>query len=407
MTRSDGASFGTAATDTNGLTPFFVATVGTFDICEVGVPVWWPSAPPTSCQSLTISATDDGKPIVSFDWTNDAVPLSCTTVATDELDGDHLLPVSGGVLLDLIHCEKLVAGTEYTVNGELQSVAGGVATPTGLTGKATFMASGASQDVIVSYSVPVGYRCASLVAFETVGPRGHHCGEPRGPCQSTGPVRVPAVSTHTTTTSGGKLANVGEQVQDRVDYCGFAPGDYVFTAVWQHAATASGSQTAQCLPLNMVGTATAHVALGAPSGSVLTSPVLIPDDETSTFVEYETVTQAGTKIAEHAACSDLDQTVWRPTLQTQRAEADPSVRNPTATSSTSLGSRLLRSRAGSPGRSRRAALPWHCGHGFVELGTTTATSTLVTRPIMATVSTDRRAKRTNPAARTRTTRCSC
>jgi hypothetical protein len=90
-------------------------------------------------------------------------PLWVRSSVADKLDGDRVLAVSGGELIDTVSFDQLEPGVEYTVSGVLVQQADGAATP--LTASTTFTAAAGSGSVELAYTVPAGYAGETLVSF--------------------------------------------------------------------------------------------------------------------------------------------------------------------------------------------------------------------------------------------------
>ena len=89
-------------------------------------------------------------------------PLWVRASVADKLDGDRILAVSGGDLIDTVSFDQLEPGGEYTVTGTLVRQSDGTATP--VTASTTFTATTTSGSVQLTYVVPVGYAGAALVS---------------------------------------------------------------------------------------------------------------------------------------------------------------------------------------------------------------------------------------------------
>ena len=90
-------------------------------------------------------------------------PLWVRASVADKLDGDRVLAVSGGELIDTVSFDQLEPGVEYTVSGVLVQQADGAATP--VTASTTFTPAATSGSVELAYTVPTGYAGATLVSI--------------------------------------------------------------------------------------------------------------------------------------------------------------------------------------------------------------------------------------------------
>lgn len=90
-------------------------------------------------------------------------PLWVRASVADTVDGDRVLAVSGGELIDTVSFDQLEPGAEYTVSGVLVQQADGAATP--VTASTTFTAASTSGAVELTYTVPAGYAGATLVSI--------------------------------------------------------------------------------------------------------------------------------------------------------------------------------------------------------------------------------------------------
>ena len=90
-------------------------------------------------------------------------PLWVRASVADTVDGDRVLAVSGGELIDTVSFDQLEPGVEYTVSGVLVQQADGAATP--VTAATTFTADATSGSVELTYLVPAGYAGATLVSI--------------------------------------------------------------------------------------------------------------------------------------------------------------------------------------------------------------------------------------------------
>jgi LPXTG-motif cell wall-anchored protein len=84
--------------------------------------------------------------------------------ASDQADGDKVLPAAGGTVVDVVSYGNLIPGAEYTVRGELMDKATGEGT--GITGETVFTPASANGTVDVLFDVPAGFHGKTLVAFE-------------------------------------------------------------------------------------------------------------------------------------------------------------------------------------------------------------------------------------------------
>jgi hypothetical protein len=85
---------------------------------------------------------------------------------TDQADGDRVLAVSGGTLVDSVSYEQLDPGTEYTVSSVLMRGSDASATP--LTAETSFTPSEPDGSVELTFTVPSGYAGESLVSFSRI-----------------------------------------------------------------------------------------------------------------------------------------------------------------------------------------------------------------------------------------------
>jgi len=90
-------------------------------------------------------------------------PLWVRASVADKVDGDRVLEVSGGELIDTVSYDQLEPGAEYTVTGVLVRQADGALTP--VTAATTFVAAASSGSVELVYTVPAGYAGATLVSI--------------------------------------------------------------------------------------------------------------------------------------------------------------------------------------------------------------------------------------------------
>ena len=329
VVRDDGTDFGTHATIVNGFTDRIPATAGRFTVCEVAKPAW--ALPLTNGPCLKIVVAPNGSASVEVVYTNVVPIVECTTTLRDVADGDQILATTGGSLVDHVRCTGLVPGTTYTVAGELQRRNDdGTVTPSGITGSATVVASASDMTIDVSYTVPDGHACSVFVAFETVSIGARVIAEHADATDENQTAYVPRIRTSARTDHGGRLANPGDTMTDRVEYCGYPEGAYEMRVVWQNATVAVRQGTAAvptCSATTLVATIAHTVVTGAPSGTVDLPGVAVPADGPGRFVAFESSTKIdvtpAAAVAEHRDCSDERQTIWRPTIVTERAEIDP------------------------------------------------------------------------------------
>ncbi|MET0859517.1 MAG: VaFE repeat-containing surface-anchored protein, partial [Microbacterium sp.] len=122
-----------------------IATVTLYDVVAFGPPIARHADLTDAQQTLVIRA-----------------PLIRSSL-TDEADGDQVLAVTGGTLVDSVSFEQLEPGTEYTVTSEL--IRASDASPTSLAAAQTFTPSEADGSVELSFDVPSGYAGQTLVSF--------------------------------------------------------------------------------------------------------------------------------------------------------------------------------------------------------------------------------------------------
>ncbi|MEB4615185.1 VaFE repeat-containing surface-anchored protein, partial [Leucobacter sp. M11] len=91
-------------------------------------------------------------------------PVELSTSASDQADGDRVLPASGGVIVDVISFRGLTPGEAVTVRGELMDRTTGRGT--GLTLEHSFVPTVSVGTVEVTVTVPSGFAGTTLVAFE-------------------------------------------------------------------------------------------------------------------------------------------------------------------------------------------------------------------------------------------------
>jgi hypothetical protein len=74
--------------------------------------------------------------------------------------------------------------------------------------------------------------------------------------------------------------------------------------------------------VGLTATETFTVTSKGQAGRVTMPTVIVPTDGTGVLVAFETATIDGEEIASHRDCNSHAQTIWRPTLSTQRAVVD-------------------------------------------------------------------------------------
>ncbi len=332
VTRDDGRDFGTTTTAADGRTNAVTVTAGTYRVCEVAAPAWWTFGLPSTCETVVV--TPGVAAAVELVWTNVVGTPTCSTSLVDDADGDHLLSESGGPVTDTVHCAGLVPGTQYSVDGELHvRNADATGTPTGITATTTFVATSPVQDVTVQFTVGDGYACTVLVAGETLRIGSRVVTTHLSLDDEAQTIYVPQIGTRAQSSNGGQLASAGDGMTDVVEWCGLPIGEATMSLAWQTAEQttvngspqidAAGNPVMACTPLSTsTATQTFTVTSKGETGQVTMPTLPVPTDGRGVFVAFEAVSVGGTEVASHRDCNSLAQTIWRPTLSTQRAVAD-------------------------------------------------------------------------------------
>ena len=130
--------------------------LGTYDVCETGVPTWAAGLVDTGCRTVEVTL-DVLATTLEIVYVNEVPEPVIDTYAIDPSDGDQLIEIHQTEIVDRVQLDRLVPGTTYRVRGELVDAATGA--PSGFVGQTEFTADEASVEVDVAITVlelPVG-----------------------------------------------------------------------------------------------------------------------------------------------------------------------------------------------------------------------------------------------------------
>jgi hypothetical protein len=161
VTTDANGRFSIPGTITNTSAELEVSLSAPADTVMMREPTTWSSA--SRPQNMVLVDNTPISDTISLAAEVPLVPVLGTS-ATDQADGDKVLPAAGGTVVDVVSYENLTPGVEYTVRGELMDKATGEGT--GITGETTFTPATANGTVEVLFTVPAGHAGSTLVVFE-------------------------------------------------------------------------------------------------------------------------------------------------------------------------------------------------------------------------------------------------
>ena len=264
---------------------------------------------------------------VHQDITDQGQSVPVPSIGTTAQNGNAALgkTVTPGTLTDTIAYTNLVPGKPYTATGVFQVVSSaGIATPTSITGSATFTPTASSGSVVVTFPVPQAlvdkYAGDTLVAFETLSQGGVQIVIHASVTDHGQTVYVPKIGTTVANGNGksGQLATAGGTVVDHIAYTNLVVGK-AYTAAGEFQAVVAGKPVAT----GIKGVATFTPT--ATTGSVnVTFPM--PADMSKwagqPLVAFETLSQGGVAVSINANINDTPETVYVPGIGTTAQNAD-------------------------------------------------------------------------------------
>ncbi|WCC79091.1 VaFE repeat-containing surface-anchored protein [Cutibacterium equinum] len=230
------------------------------------------------------------------------------TTATDKADGDHMIPASGGTVVDTVSYSGLIPGKTYQVSGELMDKATGKST--GVKASRTFTPAKATGTVSVEFTVPANVVAGrELVAFEHVRQNGKDVAVHTDINDVNQTVWVPKVGTTAVDKADGDhtVSVKGGTVVDTVRYEGLEPGK-----TYQVSGELMDRHTGKPTGIKGAATFTATKA----DGTVDVTYTVPAGTEGREFVVFETVTRGGKQIASHTDLKDSLQTIWQSVIGT-------------------------------------------------------------------------------------------
>jgi len=229
--------------------------------------------------------------------------------------GDKFL-APGEKITDTIGYTGLIPGVEHTAVGELYTVVDGKATATGITAETTFTPETSTGQVKVTFTLPKTFPTGqTVVVYEDLTVAGKVIASHRNPTDEGQTVYVPEIRTQASDqTDGDKTVFPGGTVIDKVSYSGLHIGKtYTVTGELMEKVGTKQVHT------GIFGKATFVAKTSA--GSVEVAFKIPASFEIGrTLVAFETVSYEGRTIAIHADISDVDQTVYVPSVGTSAVD---------------------------------------------------------------------------------------
>ncbi|WP_106848918.1 VaFE repeat-containing surface-anchored protein [Blastococcus sp. Marseille-P5729] len=230
------------------------------------------------------------------------LPPTLGTSASDQADGDKLVPASGGTIVDVLEYTNLTPGQEYTINGELFNKTTGKLTGITATAKLTPTAANGTAEVL--FTVPAGFDGQTLVVYEELlDVDGTIVAEHKDPEDEDQTVYVPSIGTSAADQKDGDktMDHAGGAIVDVVAYTNLLPGQ-TYTVNGELVDKSTGA------PTGITGTATFTPT--ASSGTVEVLFTLPAGHAGKSLVVFERLLDAnGTIIATHEDIDDAAQTV--------------------------------------------------------------------------------------------------
>jgi hypothetical protein len=138
----DGATH-RAITDSDGTTPAIELALGTYRVCETGVPPWADLLVDDGCRDLTIGPDDLARgAVITVDYLNRVVGPSIDTWVVD--------PTGAGRLVDRVELDGTIPATRYRVTG---AIVDGTGRPTGITRTLEFEADSHRTELHLEFDV--------------------------------------------------------------------------------------------------------------------------------------------------------------------------------------------------------------------------------------------------------------
>ncbi|XBH21307.1 VaFE repeat-containing surface-anchored protein [Jonesiaceae bacterium BS-20] len=241
------------------------------------------------------------------------------TSATDQADGDKIIPWDGGVVIDQVRYTNLDVGTEYTVKGELMDKETGEGT--GVFGETTFTAEERDGTIAVEFVIPEGFAGDTLVVFEKLydvnGKIVATHEDIEDEDQTVVVEDAPTLGTKATDQADGDkfLHWTGGTITDQVTYTGLIIGDeYTVTGELMDKATGEGT--------GILGETT--FTAEERDGTIAVEFIVPEGFAGDTLVVFEKLYNVDGKIvASHEDIEDEEQTVKvneQPTLKTKASD---------------------------------------------------------------------------------------
>ena len=245
------------------------------------------------------------------------------TTAIDAASEQHIGFIENDPIniIDTVHYSGLVPGTEYTVTGIVMSKESGQplkgASNQDITATKTFTPENANGEIALSFAVPRSQTAFTAVVYEELTMGSVLVGEHKDIGDEAQSVHYPVIGTTATDndTQDHEGANDGTiTITDVVNYTNLVPGQpYTMTGALMDKATGTAVKDDADNEVTATTTFTPQTANGTVNVVFTFNKATT---ENLTYVAYETLYSASSKIAEHNDLTDEQQSIFFPKIRT-------------------------------------------------------------------------------------------